>query len=232
MDKVIIEIERQLYSEAEQILNEYGLEVEGVIKSTLKRIVRQGSAEFIFAKQSTTAPSTLEMNTASAPSSSLMFTTAPVSASSTTPAKITRNVAKAIFAKRGHIFDAPMVLSSRNKATGDYWANPRVETVRAKWFLILNDQYQRTLRLFLMDPEATTEPTRNIEINNENRHLYPTAGAGARVAKVIEGMLRLCPRADKPEFINLQIYGDDIIHFEDKISGVEFKPFLLDEVNY
>lgn len=220
MKKINIELEEQLYSEAQEVLEEYGLDVEGVVKSTLKRIVKQGTAEFIFAKS---APMVTSPEAVVAKDTSNRFMSIPASATPIAPvlAKITKNIAKSYFTKRGRVFDAPVIFSSRNKATGVYWANPSVDTVRRKWYLILNDQYQRILRLFEMSP--------NLELFGEGRR---NENVHADATSVEADMLRLIPRVDKPDLINLQIDGDDIICFKDKISGVEFRPYLIDEVNY
>ena len=220
MKKINIELEEQLYREAQEILEEYGLDVEGIVKSTLKRIVKQGTAEFIFAKS---APMVTSPETVVAKDTSNRFMSIPMSAApvASETVKITKSYAKSEFASRGHIFDAPVIFSSRNKATGVYWANPSVDTVRGKWYLILNDQYQRILRLFEMSP--------NLELFGEGRR-NENIHAGA--TSVEADMLRLIPRVDKPDLINLQIDGDDIVRFKDKISNVEFRPYLIDEVNY
>ena len=210
MKKINIELEEQLYREAQEILEEYGLDVEGIVKSTLKRIVRQGSAEFIFAKSApiVTSPETVVAKDTSNRFMSIPMSAAPVASETV---KITKSYAKSEFASRGHIFDAPVIFSSRNKATGVYWANPSVDTVRRKWYLILNDQYQRILRLFEICPDGEFfgERCDNIKIED-----------------------RLVRRVDKKDLINLQIDGDDIVRFKDKISNVEFRPYLIDEVNY
>ncbi len=222
MKNINVELDEQLYNEAQSILDEYGLDIEGVIKSTLKRVVRQGSAEFIFAKSAPSAPIATPADTVSVMSArdALAYMPAPVSAPAV-PAKITKNIAKSYFTKRGHVFDAPVIFSSRNKATGDYWANPSVDTTRAKWYLILNDQFGKVLRLFEMNPNPEYFNDRR---GKENERIDATT--------VEIDMIRLVPRADKPDLINLQIYGDDTTCFMDKVSGVMFRPYLIDEVNY
>ncbi len=226
MKSISIELEEQIYNEAQAILNDYGLDVEGVIKSTLKRIVRQGSAEFIFAKQGVQAQTehaaVENIDTKPLVNGETKFIGMVASTPATPIAKITKTIAKSYFAKRGYVFDAPVIFSSRNKATSDYWANPSINTVRGKWYLILNDQYQRILRLFLIDCENGMQSLKENPYNNTQ----------ITAKETLNDMLRLVPRADKPELINLQILGDDIIRFTDKISGVEFRPYLIDEINY
>ena len=220
MKKINIELEEQLYCAAQEILEEYGLDVEGIIKSTLKRVVKQGSAEFVFAKAS--VATSLDAATVKAVADDVKYMPALSTPATLASSKITKNIAKSYFTKRGHVFDAPVVFSSRNKATGDYWANPSIDTVRGKWSLILNDQYQRILRLFLIDCERGVEFVDIGVYRPSNEHAKQT----------LNDMLRLVPRADKRDVINLQIFGGDIILFTDKISGVEFRPYLIDEVNY
>ena len=220
MKKINVELEEQLYCAAQEILEEYGLDVEDIIKSTLKRVVKQGSAEFVFAKAS--VATSLDTPTVKAVADDVKYMPALSTPATLASSKITKNIAKSYFTKRGHVFDAPVVFSSRNKATGDYWANPSIDTVRGKWYLILNDQYQRILRLFLIDCERGVEFVDVGVYRPSNEHAKQT----------LNNMRRLVPRADKRDVINLQIFGDDIILFTDKISGVEFRPYLIDEVNY
>jgi hypothetical protein len=217
MKKINIELEEQLWSEAQEVLEEYGLDVEGVVKSTLKRIVKQGTAEFIFAKS---APIGTSPEAVVAKDTSNRFMSVPASAApvASETVKITKSYAKSEFASRGHVFDAPVIFSSRNKATRDYWANPSVDMIKEKWYLILNDQYGQVLRLFEINPNSECIGGRNENTNEP--------------AAVRADMLRLVPRTDKKDLINLQIYGNDIICFTDKISRVEFRPYLIDEVNY
>ncbi|MBR2024908.1 MAG: hypothetical protein IKA02_03775 [Clostridia bacterium] len=236
MAKINVELEEKIYNEAQGILDEIGLDVESVIETVLKRIVRQGSAEFIFAKTTPSVSSTsVATGTSTTTTPYVSSTVSSTIASTTTTVNMSKSLAKSIFNKRGHNFDAPVVYSSLNKATGNYWANPEVKTVMGKWYLILNDQYNRILRLFKIDIslylkeisyENSDMENREQVFNRRSGHVYLNA------PQAVRDMLDLVPRADKPDFINLQILGNDTVYFRDKISGVIFKPYLIDEVNY
>ena len=210
MKEIVIKLEENIYNEAEKILEEYGLEVKGVIETVLKRVARQGSAEFIFAKGTTTTTAVVE------PKSSERVSMSTVVAPTVT--KMSKNIAKSMFNKNGHVFSAPVIYSSLNTATGNYWANPEKDVVKGLWYLILNDQYKRVLRLFKMDGNGLFDDEKQADSEFD--------------FQLINDMLSLVPRADKPHLINLQIYGNDTVYFRDKISGVAFKPYLIDEVNY
>lgn len=204
MKEINLILEDNVYSEAERVLEEYGLEVKGVLETVLKRIARQGSAEFIFTKSP--SPVTVEAK----------HTEAAPSMTPATIVKMSKTKAKSIFNEIGHTFNVPVIYSSLNSATNNYWANPEADIVKNTWYLILNDQHNRILRLFKMD------------CGGENKEI----NVSKEQETIISSMQSLIPRADKPHLINLQIYGDDTVYFRDKVSGVAFKPYLIDEVNY
>ena len=119
---------------------------------------------------------------------------------------IAKAEAKDFFIKRGHKINnkTPFRFASINNAVAVYWVNPKVEDVKKKWYLALRDQKNKITRLFLMD-------------SNDNT--------------VLGNMLKLATKSDNPKLIHLEILADDIC-FKDRKSGVEFAPYLIDEVNY
>lgn len=113
---------------------------------------------------------------------------------------------KDIFIKRGHNINSktPFRYASINSAKEVYWTTPAKKDVTKKWYLVLRDQKNKILRLFLMD---ATDP------------------------KALAVMQRFAVKSDNPEVIHIEIAVNDP-KFTDIKSKVEFKPYLIDEVKY
>ena len=117
-----------------------------------------------------------------------------------------RSALKDTFVKRGHNINSktPFRYASINSAKEVYWTTPTKKDVTKKWYLVLRDQKNKILRLFLID---ATDP------------------------RVLAVMQRLAVKSDNPEIVHIEIAVNDP-KFTDIKSKVEFKPYLIDEVNY
>ena len=117
-----------------------------------------------------------------------------------------RAALKDTFVKRGHNINSktPFRYASINSAKEVYWTTPTKKDVTKKWYLVLRDQKNKILRLFLID---ATDP------------------------RVLAVMQRLAVKSDNPEIVHIEIAVNDP-KFTDIKSKVEFRPYLIDEVNY
>ena len=129
MGKITFEVNEGVLAQAEQVLDHIGLDVETALRMFLKRVSNEGSVSFLLASAPVAA--------------------APVQASEAEEEKgITKSVAKRILAQRGYETGDVVRYSKRNKATRNYWQNLELDLFNGVIFLILNDQFSRTLHLF------------------------------------------------------------------------------------
>jgi hypothetical protein len=98
----------------------------------------------------------------------------------------------------------PFRYASINKTGEVYWLTPSAKDVKGTWYLALRDQINKIVRLFLID---TTKP-------------------GA-----LYDMKSLAFKSDDPDVNHIEIIVNDP-KFTDRMSNVEFKPYLIEEVKY
>ena len=138
MDIQMNEADEILIDNAAAILDEMGLDIETSIRVMLKRIVRDGNAAFLFDNKPFKVPP-VNMPEEKKESS--------VSSSGKT-IKMTKNKAIALFKNKGTAFDGSITFASKNKASGNYWANPLFNVLTDNWFLMLNDWSCQKIYLF------------------------------------------------------------------------------------
>ena len=205
MKEIKLNINEQLYNEAEGILDEYGLEIQNILTTVLKRIVREGSAGFLYSKKEPVIVTSGEESKVDIESKFLPARQVQVA----NTLRMSKNIAKEILAKNGVSIgkDETVVYATKNSATGNYWATPRIEKLVGVWYLILNDDVNGKLYLF--------------KIANED-------GSIAR-----DFVDKLGKRELKGETLaNIQIFGDDSVNFIDKVSGASFGPYLVKSIIY
>ena len=132
-----VTIDRQLAKEAEAILDEVGIDMDTVVKMTLKRVIREKGISFITASFDTPASK---------------FTNQPMVRMA--DGKIGKSQAIALFSAQGIHFNCNVTFASKNKLAFNYWANPFFTALEEDWYLILNDWINRELHLFFI-PEKS-----------------------------------------------------------------------------
>ena len=151
-----IYVDEQLLREAEQILEEIGLDASAVAKMALKRVVRDGSISFLIAD----VPK-IEVQ-------------APVEVAVPMPAdiengRITKSAATNLFRRDGVSTNNNVTFASKNKAGNYYWANPLFEALKQDWYLILNDWMKKELHLFKIPAHALKESDLVSRSDNEEK---------------------------------------------------------------
>ena len=126
MPKFIL-MDSKLSKDVEEVLNEVGIDMDTVIKMTLKRIVRDRSIAFL-----TAGP-----------------VAAPAEEAPKPERKITKNQAVSLFEAKGVRFSRNITFASKNRGAHNYWANPDFGVLETDWYLILNDWMKRELHLFV-----------------------------------------------------------------------------------
>lgn len=85
-----------------------------------------------------------------------------------------------------------------------YWANPRIEQLNEEWYIILNNQYKRTLKLLSVPPNTFSA------YDNDNSN-------------------RLILRKDRPEMIDLNLQEPELVDIRSK---ADFSNYYLKTLEY
>lgn len=139
-----LSIESQLVKEVEPILNDLGIDLDTVIKMTLKRVVRDRDISFLTAKPEETNKNLLLQKNIS-----------------TMEDRISKGRAVSLFESYGIRFNQNVTFASKNRSAYNYWANPYFFALEKDWFLILNDWQKRELHLFVI-PAGSLDPDRMV----------------------------------------------------------------------
>ena len=140
MKKLIVDVDKKLLDNAEEVLDEMGLDVRTAIKVLLKRIVREGNSSFLFNNDPVkTSFDNREQKEEIVPEEK-----------TDEPIKMTKNKAIALFRNNGISFNGNITFASKNKTAYNYWANPSFEVLDSDWFLILNDWVHKEIYLFVI----------------------------------------------------------------------------------
>ena len=151
-----IYVDEQLLRDAEQILEEIGLDATAVAKMALKRVVRDGGISFLV----TDVPR-IEVQ---APAE----TVAPIPVIEET-GRINKSAATNLFRRNGISTNGNVTFASKNKAGNYYWANPLFEALKQDWYLILNDWIKKELHLFKIPAQSLHESDLLPRADNEEK---------------------------------------------------------------
>ena len=133
-------IESQLVKEIEPILNEVGIDLDSVVKMTLKRIIRDRDISFLMAKSDSVSNETFAQRDISLVDD-----------------RISKGRAISLFESKGIRFNRNVTFASKNRSAYNYWANPYFYALESDWFLILNDWQKKELHLFMV-PAKSIDP--------------------------------------------------------------------------
>ena len=138
-----IAIDSQLIKTVEPVLDEYGIDVDTVVKMTLKRIARERDISFLMAKQQEAQPQAVPVQNQR---EVLMEED-----------RISKSRAVSLFESHGVVFNRNITFASKNRSAYNYWANPYFFALESDWYLILNDWIKKELHLFFI-PEYALDP--------------------------------------------------------------------------
>ena len=149
-------VDEQLLRDAEQILEEIGLDASAVAKMALKRVVSDGGISFLV----TDVPR-IEIQ---APAE----TVAPVPVVEE-PGRINKSAAVNLFRRTGIYANNNVTFASKNKAGNYYWANPLFDALKQDWYLVLNDWMRKELHLFRIPAHSLKESDLVPRSDNEEK---------------------------------------------------------------
>ena len=151
-----IYVDEQQLHDAEQILEEIGLNASAVAKMALKRVVRDGGISFLV----TDVPR-IEIQAQA-------DTVAPVPVAEE-PGRINKSAAVNLFRHTGIYTNNNVTFASKNKAGNYYWANPLFDALKQDWYLILNDWKKKELHLFKIPAHTFKESDLVSRSDNEEK---------------------------------------------------------------
>jgi len=152
----VIHIEDSLLHEAQQVLDNLGLDVGTVTKIALKRIVRDGGISFLIADMPK-----IEIDSTSVDPTSI--------SANADHSRITKSIASNLFKSKGYATNRNVTFASKNKASNFYWANPLFDALEQDWYLILNDWINKDLHLFKIPVHALKASDLVSRSDNENK---------------------------------------------------------------
>ena len=142
MNNLLNTLDENLILEAEDILDEIGLDITTAIRMTLKKIINEGNVNFLITTSSQ-ANNTSAKNIRSNIQNAVITTTKPA-------IKMTKNKAINYFLREGYKLSGTITFASKNKSADNYWANPNFTTLNNQWNIILNDWIRQELYLFVI----------------------------------------------------------------------------------
>ena len=125
-------VDSNLVHEAQPVLEDWGVDLETVVKMTLRRIVRDKNIAFLTAK--TEVPMAPTQN----------------NVTEVENGRIGKAQAISRFEAQGFRFSKNVTFASKNRGAENYWANPYFFALNSDWYLILNDWKKRELHLFVV----------------------------------------------------------------------------------
>ncbi len=123
-------VDSLLSKEVQSVLDEVGIDIDTVIKMTLKRIARDGSVAFLLADGGATRQASGDDR------------------------RMTKGQAVSLLEAKGVQFNRNVTFASKNRAANHYWNNPGFDVLEQDWYLILNDWMNRELHLFCVPAGA------------------------------------------------------------------------------
>lgn len=133
-----IELNEEIYLLAKDVIEDAGLEIDNAINIFLKKIVKENSIGFLFAKNDNC---NIESNSVSHDINIREIVNVN---------KMTKNIAKRLFSEKGYQISLNYVFASENMSTHIFWANFHYSILSQDLTLILNDKTNKTLYLLFI----------------------------------------------------------------------------------
>lgn len=126
-----LNIEDELLQRANKVLDTIGLDIESVVRMTLKRVVRDGGISFLISNVLQTENTGTELEQ-----------------EEENTVRVNKTNAIVRFKECGCFISKNATFASSNRATNNYWANPTFDVLDQDWYLILHDRQKKELHLF------------------------------------------------------------------------------------
>lgn len=146
MEKIFIDVEKELLEDVNDVLDSIGLDINVAVKMYLKRIARERSITFVL-------PKLVEKKQESEAS---VVSPDITNDNNNEKSYITKSIVVRMFKDRGHNIGKNVTYSSKNKSANNYWANPHFSVLDQEWYLILNDWIESKAYLFRIPAKEIT----------------------------------------------------------------------------
>ncbi len=204
MKKIIFEADENLIMDAEDVLDEEGLDIEVAIHMLLKRIVKERTIAFLLRNNSKNNNQVENVVSVCEQKPSVAISTGSKSlvamSENDDRGNMTKSLSIRLLRGKGLDVGTNVTYASKNRGAYNYWANPEFGMLSVDWNIILNDWINRKIYLFLVPANSIKED-------------------------------QLVPRNDKTYLIDLQIMYNDIT-FTDNRSGISFAKYFVAEIQY
>lgn len=204
MQKIIFEADENLIMDAENVLDDEGLDIEVAIHMLLKRIVKERTIAFLLrnnCKNNNQVEKVLSVYEHESPVAISTESRSLVAMSEKSDrGDMTKSLSIRLFRGKGFNIGKNVTYASRNRGAYNYWANPEFGMLSVDWNIILNDWINKKIYLFAVPANSIMEH-------------------------------QLVPRSDKSYLIDLQIMYNDTT-FTDNRSGISFAKYFIAEIQY
>lgn len=136
MKEININIEDAIYNEASIIIDDFGMDIEMVVKILLNRIIKEKKIDFLFYQSQETKNHVSTVNNTISSTEGIQSD------------KMTKSRAVRLFINEGIKLKGKVIFSSKNRSVANYWSNPPFYVLDEDVSLILNDTINKKLFLF------------------------------------------------------------------------------------
>lgn len=156
MEKIYLEIPKDIFENANFVFDELGLDVNSAVRMFLKRVSQDKSIAFLLPQNNGFSNTVSESDSAKDAKEEKLG--------------LTKSLAVRLFRERGHVLSKNITFASKNRSANNYWANPDFSVLDQDWCLILNDWIDRKVYLFKI-PARTILPTMLVCRNDKKNYI-------------------------------------------------------------
>ena len=148
--QILLDLEDDLFEQANGILENVGLDFQSATKMFLKRLIKEGTISFLLSQKA-------EANIDNYITESHFTTPSLHGFDKIDKGYMTKSKAVRLFASKGHWLGKTVTFASKNRGAYNYWANVEFDMLFANWSLILNDWINKVVYLFIIPAHTIKE---------------------------------------------------------------------------
>jgi len=166
------------YNEAMDILEDVGLDLVSFTKMAIKKLLKEEGIDFLVKKdipgrhheKDKTYKWNINLGDSLKKGADVIGDVNDIISNVFDVMKMTKTKALHLFKvdDTDILFSKNVTFASKNQAADHYWANPNIDVLEEDWYLILNDQINRHLFLFVIAEDSLTESDFVKRADNEN----------------------------------------------------------------
>ena len=148
--QIILNLEDELFEQANDIFENVGLDFQSATKMFFKRVIKDGTISFLLSQKT-------ETSFANSVTESHPLTPILHSVDKTDKGDMTKSKAVRLFASEGIWLGKNVTFASKNRGAYNYWANVEFDMLSYDWSLILNDWINKVVYLFIIPSHTIKE---------------------------------------------------------------------------